>query len=74
MWMTNRERIHRFVESELLPHWGVEIVAHWFWHKIGTAGKPVSSMVRFGLAIIIRPYPALLFKVGLPCLAREAFP
>lgn len=33
-WVTNRSSHLRFVRDELYPHWGVEIVAEWFWVKV----------------------------------------
>nr|XP_057916191.1 N(6)-adenine-specific methyltransferase METTL4 isoform X2 [Doryrhamphus excisus] len=37
-WVTNRARHLRFVRDELYPHWGVEVVAEWFWIKVTTEG------------------------------------
>ena len=34
-WVTNRPSHLRFVRDELYPHWGVEVVAEWFWVKVG---------------------------------------
>ena len=34
MWVTNRERIHRFLEQELLPHWGLSLFRTWLWVKV----------------------------------------
>lgn len=34
LWTTNRERLLRFVESELLEHWGLRILARW-WVPVG---------------------------------------
>ena len=45
MWVTNRERHHRFICDELLPHWGLTHVATWFWLKVTNAGELVSPMV-----------------------------
>lgn len=38
-WVTNRPSHLRFVRDELYPHWGVEVVAEWFWVKITTSGE-----------------------------------
>ncbi|TMS09126.1 Methyltransferase-like protein 4 [Larimichthys crocea] len=42
-WVTNRPSHLRFVRDELYPHWGVEVVAEWFWVK--TCFQPFSSSV-----------------------------
>jgi len=46
IWVTNRERHHRFIHEELLPHWGLLHVATWFWLKVTNAGELVSPLVR----------------------------
>lgn len=46
MWVTNRERLRRFVDQELLPKWGLEQVATWFWLKVTNSGQLVSPLVR----------------------------
>uniref|UniRef100_A0A3P9NNB8 Methyltransferase 4, N6-adenosine n=1 Tax=Poecilia reticulata TaxID=8081 RepID=A0A3P9NNB8_POERE len=38
-WVTNRPSHLRFVRDELYPHWGVEVVAEWFWVKVTTSGE-----------------------------------
>uniref|UniRef100_A0A3Q3VPC2 Uncharacterized protein n=1 Tax=Mola mola TaxID=94237 RepID=A0A3Q3VPC2_MOLML len=38
-WVTNRPSHLRFVRNELYPHWGVEVVAEWFWVKVTTSGQ-----------------------------------
>ncbi|XP_012773395.3 N(6)-adenine-specific methyltransferase METTL4 [Maylandia zebra] len=38
-WVTNRPSHLRFVRDELYPHWGVEVVAEWFWVKVTTFGQ-----------------------------------
>ncbi|XP_030611808.1 methyltransferase-like protein 4 [Archocentrus centrarchus] len=38
-WVTNRPSHVRFVCDELFPHWGVEVVAKWFWVKVTTSGQ-----------------------------------
>lgn len=44
MWMTNRGRLHRFVEQELLPAWGMTCVATWWWLKCGADGQPMTPL------------------------------
>jgi N6-adenosine-specific RNA methylase IME4 len=34
LWITNREKLHQFVEKELLPSWGVKFAASWYWLKV----------------------------------------
>ena len=46
LWMTNRERHWRFVESQLLPAWGLTHSATWLWLKVTDDGHPVSQLVR----------------------------
>ncbi len=46
LWMTNRERHWRFVESQLLPAWGLTHAATWLWLKVTDDGRPVSQLVR----------------------------
>lgn len=46
MWMTNRERHWRFVETELLPAFQLTVVATWLWLKVTDGGEPVSALVR----------------------------
>ncbi|XP_056289806.1 N(6)-adenine-specific methyltransferase METTL4 [Pseudoliparis swirei] len=38
-WVTNRPSHLRFVRDELYPHWGVDVVAEWFWVKVTTSGQ-----------------------------------
>ncbi|KAM9712689.1 N(6)-adenine-specific methyltransferase METTL4 isoform 1-T1 [Menidia menidia] len=40
-WVTNRPSHQRFVREELYPHWGVQVVAEWFWVKVTTSGQLV---------------------------------
>lgn len=44
LWVTNRERHHRFIHEELLPHWGLNHVATWFWLKVTDSGELVSPL------------------------------
>ena len=45
LWMTNRSKLWRFMEAELLPGWGLEVVATWLWLKVTSSGNPVGSLV-----------------------------
>jgi len=45
LWMTNRERLWRFVEAELLPAWGLAPVATWLWLKLADDGRPTTPLV-----------------------------
>ncbi|XP_056603026.1 N(6)-adenine-specific methyltransferase METTL4 [Triplophysa dalaica] len=38
-WVTNRAQHRRFVREELYPHWGVEVIAEWFWVKVTRMGE-----------------------------------
>lgn len=38
-WVTNRTSHLRFVSDELYPHWGVQVMAKWFWVKVTTSGE-----------------------------------
>jgi hypothetical protein len=46
LWVTNRERHRRFVKQKLLPAWGLELLAIWFWLKVTDAGELVSRLVQ----------------------------
>lgn len=56
LWVTNRERLRAFVERELLPAWGLQHVATWYWVKVTNDGRLVTPLVR------------LLHVIGLACL------
>jgi hypothetical protein len=34
LWITNREKLRRFVEDELLPSWGVKDPTEFYWLKV----------------------------------------
>ena len=61
MWMTNRERLWRFIEDELLPAWGLEHVATWYWVKVrpsdGSTTVPLACMHRhcYEPLLLLRP-------------------
>ena len=46
LWVTNRERLCTFVERELLPAWGLQHVATWYWVKVTNDGQLVTPLVR----------------------------
>ena len=66
-WVTNRERHRRFVEQELLPFWGLHVVASWHWLKVTPVGEAVTPLVSpegaepKGLLLasqrVLHPYP-----------------
>ena len=45
LWVTNRERLRRFVDAELLPAWGLVPAALWFWLKVTARGALVTPLV-----------------------------
>lgn len=46
LWMTNREKLWRFVEQQVLPAWDLHVIATWLWLKVTNAGQPISPVVR----------------------------
>lgn len=34
LWITNREKLRHFAETELFPAWGVKMAAVWYWLKV----------------------------------------
>eukprot|EP00873_Tetraselmis_striata_P034311 jgi/Tetstr1/454575/TSEL_041470.t1 len=44
LWVTNRPKLLRFVDEELLAAWGLTKVATWYWLKVTDAGLPVTAM------------------------------
>eukprot|EP00884_Botryococcus_braunii_P017054 jgi/Botrbrau1/4031/Bobra.0016s0038.1 len=44
VWVTNRPRILRFVERELLPAWGLSLQTRWHWLKVTQSGQLVSPL------------------------------
>lgn len=64
MWVTNRERIHRFLEKELLPHWGLTLFRTWLWVKVGRGGGSSSPSEP--------PYSLLNGGGALPCMHAQA--
>ncbi|MEQ2252241.1 hypothetical protein ILYODFUR_019682 [Ilyodon furcidens] len=67
-WVTNRSSHLRFVRDELYPHWGVEVVAEWFWVKVTTSGEfvfPLDSPHK-------KPYEVLVLGRYRPTNARTS--
>lgn len=56
LWMTNREKLHDFVEKELFPTWGVKYVTTFYWLKVKPDGSLISELDLFHH----RPYEYLL--------------
>lgn len=56
LWVTNREKLHGFVEKELFPAWGVRYVASSYWLKVKADGSLINDLDLFHH----RPYECLL--------------
>ena len=58
LWLTNREKLHRFVETELLPKWQLQPLATWYWLKCRADGELISNMVSTSVLLlrILRSY------------------
>ncbi|KAH7567307.1 hypothetical protein JRO89_XS07G0047800 [Xanthoceras sorbifolium] len=56
LWITNREKLHNFVEKELFPAWGVKYAATFYWLKVKADGSLISELDLFHH----RPYECLL--------------
>ncbi|CAN1126859.1 Methyltransferase-like protein 2 [Linum perenne] len=56
LWVTNRERLRRFIEEELFPSWEVTYAATIFWLKVKPDGSLISDLDLFHH----RPYECLL--------------
>ncbi|KAJ6320753.1 hypothetical protein OIU78_016029 [Salix suchowensis] len=56
LWMTNREKLHNFVQKELFPSWGVNHEATYYWLKVKADGSLISDLDLFHH----RPYECLL--------------
>ena len=61
LWLTNREKLHRFVETELLPKWQLQPLATWYWLKCRADGTLISNMVSASVPLLCT---LLLYK---PC-------
>ncbi|KAK9832584.1 hypothetical protein WJX81_001061 [Elliptochloris bilobata] len=62
LWVTNRERLRRFVEEKLLPAWGLVPVAQWFWVKVTARGVLVTPLE----VAHRRPYEVILLARKTP--------
>lgn len=62
LWVTNREKLREFVETELLPKWGVKLVSTWIWLKVGSNGAMISPLENAHH----RPYEVLLLGYLFP--------
>ncbi|EPS60488.1 hypothetical protein M569_14315, partial [Genlisea aurea] len=56
LWVTNREKLRIFVETELFPKWGTKHVATSYWLKVKPDGSLISELDLFHH----RPYECLL--------------
>ncbi|KAG1342117.1 hypothetical protein COCNU_05G003460 [Cocos nucifera] len=56
LWMTNREKLHMFVEKDLFPAWGVTNVTLCYWLKVKPDGSLIGELDLFHH----RPYEYLL--------------
>ncbi|GLU04396.1 hypothetical protein SLE2022_215460 [Rubroshorea leprosula] len=56
LWVTNREKLRKFVEEELFPAWGVRYLATFYWLKVKVDGSLISDLDLFHH----RPYECLL--------------
>lgn len=73
-WVTNRPSHLRFVRDELYPHWGVEVVAEWFWVKVQTSW--IDSALNHGNLTHwcdYRCFKGLLFSTRSPHLGSLCF-
>uniref|UniRef100_A0A453IQZ7 Uncharacterized protein n=1 Tax=Aegilops tauschii subsp. strangulata TaxID=200361 RepID=A0A453IQZ7_AEGTS len=66
LWITNREKLRRFVEEELLPSWGVKDPTEFYWLKVKSDGSLIGDLDLFHH----RPYECLL--LGYINVNREA--
>uniref|UniRef100_A0A0E0KA42 Uncharacterized protein n=1 Tax=Oryza punctata TaxID=4537 RepID=A0A0E0KA42_ORYPU len=66
LWITNREKLWKFVEEELFPAWGVKDHTVFYWLKV----KPDGSLIGNLDLLHHRPYECLL--VGYINLNKEA--
>ena len=52
LWLTNRDKLHRFVEAELLPKWQLQPLATWYWLKCRADGTLISDMVSCSVTLL----------------------
>ncbi|KAJ7564984.1 hypothetical protein O6H91_02G043000 [Diphasiastrum complanatum] len=69
LWLTNRQKLHQFVEQELFPTWGVKLITTWYWLKLTTEGELISSLD----LTHHKPYECLLIGYALQKLPEETF-
>ncbi|KAM0823084.1 hypothetical protein ACQ4PT_071121 [Festuca glaucescens] len=68
LWITNREKLRRFVQEELLPSWGVKDPTEFYWLKVKSDGSLIGDLDLFHH----RPYECLI--LGYINVNREAEP
>lgn len=56
LWVTNREKFHRFIDLELFPTWGVVHISTYYWLKVKADASLISDLDLFHH----RPYECLL--------------
>ncbi|ESW32777.1 hypothetical protein PHAVU_001G016200 [Phaseolus vulgaris] len=56
LWVTNREKLRSFIESELFPAWGVSYAATFYWLKVKENGSLICDLDLFHH----RPYECLI--------------
>ncbi|XP_022144198.1 methyltransferase-like protein 2 isoform X2 [Momordica charantia] len=56
LWVTNREKFHRFIDVELFPAWGVKHISTYYWLKVKGDGSLIGDLDLFHH----RPYECLL--------------
>ncbi|XP_057427925.1 methyltransferase-like protein 2 [Lotus japonicus] len=56
LWVTNREKLRNFVETELFTAWGVSYAANFYWLKVKANGSLISDLDLFHH----RPYESLI--------------
>ncbi|XP_019457273.1 PREDICTED: methyltransferase-like protein 2 isoform X2 [Lupinus angustifolius] len=56
LWVTNREKLRSFVETELFPAWGVSFAANFYWLKVKANGSFICDLDFFHH----RPYEVLV--------------
>jgi len=60
LWMTNRERLWRFVEETLLPHWGLAKITSWYWLKVQPPSSSNDPRVFSSVGLGRHPYEQIL--------------
>ncbi|KAH9303008.1 hypothetical protein KI387_014591, partial [Taxus chinensis] len=44
LWVTNKEKLRRFVEKDLFPAWGISYAASLYWLKVTEDGHMISKL------------------------------